>query len=175
MFLEPVFSKYQWGFRKGQTAQHCLLTMTEKWKKCLDSNGVCGALLTDLPKAFGCLPHSLLIAKRHVYRFDKTSTECLKDYLNHRKWNIKINMFSNWTNILHGVHQGSILGPLLFNPLSPNPTKWSNTLKQFIGNSRRIVWVCLTILWDWRLKVKLPSFLIPVFCIFLKDGFKMLM
>ena len=26
-----------------------------------------------------------------------------------------------------------------FNPLSANPTKWSNTLKQFIGKSRRIV------------------------------------
>ena len=37
-------------------------------------------------------------------------------------------------------------------PLNANPTKWSNTLKQFIGNSRRIIWVCLTILWGWRLK-----------------------
>ena len=27
-----------------------------------------------------------------------------------------------------------------------NPTKWSNILKQFVSNSRRIVWVCLTIL-----------------------------
>ena len=26
-----------------------------------------------------------------------------------------------------------------FNPLSANPKKWSNTLKQFIGNSRQIV------------------------------------
>ena len=25
------------------------------------------------------------------------------------------------------------------NPLSANPTKWSNTLKQFVGNSRRVV------------------------------------
>ena len=25
------------------------------------------------------------------------------------------------------------------NPLSANPTKWSNTLKQFVGKSRRIV------------------------------------
>ena len=39
-----------------------------------------------------------------------------------------------------------------FNPLNVNPTKWSNTFKQFLGKSRRIVWVCLTILWDWRLK-----------------------
>ena len=26
-----------------------------------------------------------------------------------------------------------------FNPLSANPTKWSNTLKQFVGKSQRIV------------------------------------
>ena len=39
-----------------------------------------------------------------------------------------------------------------FNPLSANPTKWSNTLKQLLSNSRRIVWVWLTILWGWRLK-----------------------
>ena len=28
---------------------------------------------------------------------------------------------------------------LFYNSLSANPTKWSNTLKQFVGNSRRIV------------------------------------
>ena len=38
------------------------------------------------------------------------------------------------------------------NPLSANPTKCSNTLKQFVGFCRRIVSVCLTILWGWRLK-----------------------
>ena len=40
----------------------------------------------------------------------------------------------------------------LFNSLSVNPTKWSITLKQFVAKSRRIVWVCLTILCGWRLK-----------------------
>ena len=64
---------------------------------------------------FDCLPNSLLIAKLHAYGFDKTSTEYLKDYLSHRKLKIKIyKTFSNWTNILHGVPQGSILGPLIF-------------------------------------------------------------
>ena len=64
---------------------------------------------------FDCLPHSLLIAKVHACGIYKTSTEYLKDYLSHRKLKIKIyKTFSNWTNILHGVPQGSILGPLIF-------------------------------------------------------------
>ena len=33
------------------------------------------------------------------------------------------------------------------NLTSPNPTKWSNTLKQFVD-----FWVCLTISWGWPLK-----------------------
>ena len=37
-------------------------------------------------------------------------------------------------------------------PLSANPTKCSNTFKQFVGNNRRVVAVYLTILWGWCLK-----------------------
>ena len=46
--------------------------------------------------------------------FDKTLTEYLKNYLNHRKLKININKtFNNCTSILRGVPQGSILGLLL--------------------------------------------------------------
>ena len=62
------------------------------------------------------MPHSLFIIKLHAYGFDKTSAEDLKDYLSYRKLKTKINeTFNSWTNILHGVPQGSILGPLIFN------------------------------------------------------------
>ena len=112
LFFEPVLS----NIFIGHCAQHCLLVMMEKWKECLYRNGVCRALLTDLSKEFACLPYSLLIAKRNVYGFGETSTEYSKDYLSHRKQNIKINKtFSNWTNILYGVPQGSILSSRLFN------------------------------------------------------------
>ena len=40
----------------------------------------------------------------------------------------------------------------ILNTLSANPTKWWNTLKEFIACYRRIIWVCLTIKWGWRLK-----------------------
>ena len=75
-----------------------------------------GVLVVVLVLVFYCFPDCLLIAILHAYRFDKTFTEYLKDYLSHRKLKININKtFSNWANILHGVPQGSILGPLIFN------------------------------------------------------------
>ena len=39
----------------------------------------------------------------------------------------------------------------IFKPLSVNPIKWSNTFIPFVGDRRRTVWVCLTILWGWCL------------------------
>ena len=34
-YFEPILSKFQCGFRKGFSAQHCLLAMLEKWKSLL--------------------------------------------------------------------------------------------------------------------------------------------
>ena len=54
LILIILLSKYQCGFRKGFNAQHCLVSMIEKWKESEDSGGAFGALMTDLSQAFDC-------------------------------------------------------------------------------------------------------------------------
>ena len=112
-----IFSpEYQCGFRKRYRAQHCLLTMTEKMKKAPDNNNVCAEVLSDLSKTFDCLLHDLLFAILHDFRFDLKSFRVIHAYLNDRIRVTNVGSFhSEILQIIYGVPEGSILGPLLFN------------------------------------------------------------
>jgi retron-type reverse transcriptase len=115
-YVDKFLSPYLFGYRRGHSSEQCLMTMIEMWRKALDEGKVAGAVLTDLSKAFDCLPHNLLIAKLHAYGFEKSALNFIQDYLTERTQRTKVDgEYSKKRTLKYGVPQGSILGPLLFN------------------------------------------------------------
>ena len=73
------------------------------------------AIFCDLKKAFDTCNHNILFSKLRKYGIMGTELEWFKSYLKNRKQFVSIkNKSSPLLDILLGVPQGSILGPLLF-------------------------------------------------------------
>ena len=103
------------GYRKGFSTQQALLSLIETWKKVLDTKGYGGAVFIDLSKAFDTINYDLILAELLEYGFTNKSLRLVKSYLTNRWQRAKVNIsFNSWSELLLGVPQGSVFGPLLF-------------------------------------------------------------
>ena len=116
-FLDDSNSFYelQFGFRKKYSTNHALLSIIEGIRKTLDNTTFSCGVFIDLEKAFDTVNHTILLAKLDHYGLRGIVNSWFKSYLEGRQQHVTIDgVSSQYKNIMCGVPQGSILGPLLF-------------------------------------------------------------
>ena len=110
-----IFCKYQSGFRNNHSTELFLSFLNGKTLKGFDNRVCTGIILTDLQKAFDTINYKILLNKLLSIGVSKNTISWYESYLAESHFTVEVaNQVSKFSNILCGVAQGSIVGPLLF-------------------------------------------------------------
>ena len=135
-----LISNNQSGFKPGDSCINQLLSITHEIYHSLDNGLEVRGVFLDISKAFDKVWHEGLILKLNQYGISENLLCLIKCFLKNGKQRVVLNgQTSSWTNVLAGVLQGSILGPLLFlinindlsDDLSSNPKLFADDTSLF--------------------------------------------
>jgi len=112
--LSALLPDYQFGFRTGHSTIHQKHRVVHEIAKGLEGQQLCTAAFLDVAQAFDKVWHTGLLYKL------KTTLPgpyylLLKTYLHSRYFQVKYSSsYSTCHEVLSGVPQGSVIGPLLY-------------------------------------------------------------
>ena len=109
-----VLSNLNHGFRSGFSPETQLAVTIDDLAKKLDKNLQTDVIILDFSKAFDTVPHDRLLHKLFSYGIRGQLHTWFTNYLKRTMRVIVEGEYSSEAEVLSGVPQGTVLGPILF-------------------------------------------------------------
>ena len=110
-----LFHRNQSGFRQNHSCHTALVKMIDNCLNAINHSEFTGVIFLDFKKAFDLVSHSILLQKLKLYFPDENTFYLIQSYLANRVQYVCVNnISSDKGEVITGVPQGSVLGPLFF-------------------------------------------------------------
>ena len=110
-----LLTQDQFGFQKHKSTSDATLKLVDSLYTSLKNKSNCCAIFLDLAKAFDTVDHKILLGKLDRYGIRGNILNWFSSYLHRRMQCVNVNgTLFDPVEMLFGVPQGSVLGPLLF-------------------------------------------------------------